>query len=73
MSPSCRTVPLDDPEDRILAQPEPVADLSIGLALADKLQHFGRETVGLDSLTGSPTEDDATLSSRGDAGSHAFA
>jgi hypothetical protein len=55
------SVAFDDVEHRILAQPEPMANFPVRLAFADKLQHFGRETIRLNALARSPTEDDAAL------------
>jgi hypothetical protein len=58
---SCRTLALDDLEDRIFAQPQPVADLSVRLAFTDELEHSGGETVCLYALAGSPAKDDTPL------------
>jgi TnpA family transposase len=53
-------IALDDIEDRILAQPEPVAYFPIRLAFTDELQHFGGVTVRLHTLTRSSAEHDST-------------
>ena len=73
MGSSCRTVPLDDPEDRILAQPESVADLSIGLTFADQLEHLRCKSIGFDSLARPATEHDAALLGGSDPGAHSLA
>jgi hypothetical protein len=41
----CSAGTLDDIQDRILAQPEPMAYFPVRLAFTDELQHFGRVTV----------------------------
>jgi hypothetical protein len=50
-----------------------VADFSIRLSFADQFQHFGRETVCLDALTGTTTEYDATFPRRRYSRSHPLA
>ena len=66
-------VTLNDAQDRVLAQPQPVADFPIRLTFTDQLEHFGGETVGLYALPGAPTEHDITPPSRGNAGADPLA
>src|ERR1700730_12912866 len=63
----CGTVTLDDAEDSILAQAQPMTDFAIRLTFADQLEHFGSESVRLDALAGSPAEHDAALARCRDA------
>jgi hypothetical protein len=70
---SCSTVTLHDTEHGILAEPKAMTDFPIRLTFADELEHLRGESVGLDALTGSPTEHDAVLASRGEAGSNPLA
>ena len=67
------TVALHNIQNRILAQPEPVADLPIGLAFADELEHLRCESVCFDALTRSAAEHDPALSRCGDPGTHPLA
>src|ERR1700688_1716793 len=69
-STSCRTVPLDDLEDRILAQSEPVADFAIRLTFADQLENLGCKSIGFDALARPTTEHDAAQARSRDAGTH---
>jgi hypothetical protein len=66
-SPWSRAITLDDAEDGILAQPEPMTDFPVGLTFADQREHSGSETVGLDTLTRPPAEHDAALARGRDA------
>src|ERR1700676_3250752 len=56
-----RTLALDDVQDGILAQSQPMADFTIGLPLADKLKHLWREPIRFDSLPGPTAEYNSTL------------
>jgi hypothetical protein len=56
-------IALNDIQDGILAQPQPMAYFPVRLAFADELQHFGGVTVCLDALTRAPAEHDSTLAS----------
>jgi hypothetical protein len=67
-SPSCRAVPLNDPEDRILAQSKPVADFPIRLTFADQLEYLGCKSIRFDALARSPAEHHAAFTCRRNTG-----
>jgi hypothetical protein len=50
-----------------------VADLSMGLSLSHKFEHLRCESIRLDALTGTPTENDSTLLRRRDVRSDSLA
>src|SRR3984957_3124402 len=69
---SCPTVPLDDLEDCVLAQSQPVANFAIRLTFADQFKNFGCESIGFDALARPTTEHDAALPGSRDAGTDPF-
>jgi hypothetical protein len=66
-------VAIDDVQDRIFAQSEPMADFSIRLAFTDKLEDLGGKTIRFHPLARPPAEHHAALSCRGDSGADPLA
>ena len=67
------SVPFHDVENGVLADSEVMADPAVASPFADRLQHFGRESVQLRPPPGLSAELPTNRFSGGQAGFHAFA